>query len=122
MANRRWTSNEQLKISDTASRLSPGVGGVNRQAIAEKTKNWPGAPGPKGQGYDPHRLGFTEIKIHVKQDMPDDSSAMGAMRGHGRMDATEEAAMMPDLKKSRRKSKIPIGMGQSRGKGLLTRT
>jgi hypothetical protein len=74
MANRRYTANEQLRAkSDYGSRPAPGVGG---ESIARTKKEspvpYPGAPGPKGPGWKPARLGFNEVKTHVKQDLADD--------------------------------------------------
>lgn len=74
MANRRWTANEQLKARpDFGSRPSPGVGGTKvAKPRGDSAVPYTGAPGPKGAGYKPARLGFHEVKVRVKQDLADD--------------------------------------------------
>ena len=62
MANRRWTSNEQLKVTDNASRPKPGVGGMKATGFTKESPvPYPGAPGPKGPGWKPARIGFNEV-------------------------------------------------------------
>lgn len=50
MANRRWTSNPDRKISDAAGMTIPKAG--SRKSISPiKTAAWPGLPGPSNQWY-----------------------------------------------------------------------
>ena len=66
MPNRRWTANEQLKVTDNTPRPKVGVGGAKAKGFTKESQvPYPGAPGPKGPGFGSM---FDKIKTRVKKD------------------------------------------------------
>jgi len=60
--------------SAPANRPAPGVKGTKGAPFPQKTKNWPGAPGPKGPRLN--KVGFKEVKAYAAQDLGDDKGMM----------------------------------------------
>lgn len=114
MANRRWTSNEQLRVgADFGARPSPGDAGVAPARFdKENPPPFSGAPGPKGHGYKPNESGFHEVKIHVKQDMADD------FYGDGQASIGAQAAVPGSLMPTDPYS-APTGVGATVPKSLM---
>ena len=66
MLNRRYTEFPEVKVTDNASSPSPGIGKGpgNKDGYVEKTRNWPGAPGPGGPNRN--KVGFKKVKQSAK--------------------------------------------------------
>ena len=70
MASRRYSQFTDKRPKADEERPSPGTGsGGKKMYDSETTAGWPGAPGPKGPGFN--KVGFPEVKAYAKQDMPD---------------------------------------------------
>ena len=89
MANRRYSQFTDRRPSADEPQPSPGVGSTPQPTYdSETTANWPGAPGPKGAGFN--KVGYPEVKAYAKQDLADDKSMK--LGGGGRFAAIEAKA------------------------------
>ena len=69
MANRRFTANKQLRVTDNASRPKPGMSGKESMGkFSESKPPYKGAGGPKRRG-SYSVAGFNKVKIRVQEDL-----------------------------------------------------
>lgn len=82
VANRRYSQFSDRRPAADEPQPSPGnVGTPQPTYDSETTANWPGAPGPKGTGFN--KVGYPEVKAYAKQDLADDKWIAGAIRKPG---------------------------------------